>query len=202
MKPTDERDRWRLEFQSKLAEIGAVLAADRQVYDEHELELAARALRSAALRYADETTTQSTWTLEHAAIYYALTLEERRRENSTPLFSPKAVRRPRLLRLVRAGDERAWIAATGATFLTCVAAITYTLERAQRDPDLGYYIGPGTETFRLLCTAEAALRAKPLADVEKDRGRDLQPPHSKREPEVVELRRRRDEMLDRERGGT
>jgi hypothetical protein len=72
-------------------------------------------------------------------------------------------------------------------------AVKYTLDRSQTDPDLGYYLGPGMQAFFLLCKAEAAFSGQPLADVEAGRRRDLQPAHRKREPEVLELRRRLEE---------
>ncbi len=69
-------------------------------------------------------------------------------------------------------------------------AVKYALDRSQTDPDLGYYLGPGTQAFYLLCKAEAAHLGQPLAEIEKERRRDLQPAHSKRAPEVLELRER------------
>ena len=45
-------------------------------------------------------------------------------------------------------------------------AVKYTLDRAQEDPDLGYYCGPGMQVFLLLCRAEAAHLGEPLEVVE------------------------------------
>lgn len=69
-------------------------------------------------------------------------------------------------------------------------ATSYTLSRAQTDPDLGYLLGPGMQAFCLLCKGEAAYLGKPLKEVEDRRRRDLQPEHCKRQPEVIELRER------------
>ena len=74
-------------------------------------------------------------------------------------------------------------------FVPLVDAILYLQERAQRDdPELGHLLGPGTEAFRLLCLAEAAATRRPVADVERDRRRDLVPAHR-----VRPLRHERDE---------
>lgn len=62
-------------------------------------------------------------------------------------------------------------------------AITYLLDRAQTDPDLGYQIGPGTEAFRLLCEAEAADLGKDFKEVYDDRKKS----YATRLPKVVEL---------------
>ena len=71
------------------------------------------------------------------------------------------------------------------------SAVKHVLDRAQENPDLGYYIGPGMQSFHLLCKAEAEHLGRPLADVERERARDLQPEYRKRKAEVVE---RRDEV--------
>lgn len=68
-------------------------------------------------------------------------------------------------------------------------AVRYALDRIQVDPDVRYYCGWGTEIFRRLCLAEAEHRGVPLEEVEKERSRDLQPEHRKRDPEVLTLRR-------------
>lgn len=67
-------------------------------------------------------------------------------------------------------------------------AITYVLDRAQTDPDLGYLVGPMTEVFRLLCQAEATARGESLGAVEARRGKSLVPPHREKRPEVLRLR--------------
>lgn len=69
-------------------------------------------------------------------------------------------------------------------------AVVYLLRRIGEDPDLGYYLGFGMESFRRLCLAWAAHTGRPLAEVEEEAWRDRQPPHRKREPEVLELRKR------------
>lgn len=73
-------------------------------------------------------------------------------------------------------------------------AVNYLLTRAQTNPDLGYEIGPGTESFHRLCSAEALVLDQPLKEVEALRGRDLQPEHDKREPMIVVLRRELDAL--------
>lgn len=49
-------------------------------------------------------------------------------------------------------------------------AIAYLLNRSRRDPKLYYQIGFGTESFRLLTEAHAALTGEDLAAVEKRYG--------------------------------
>ena len=61
----------------------------------------------------------------------------------------------------------------GAELATPAQAITYVLNRCQNDADLGYLVGPGTESFRLLCEAEAGLLKLPLATVMDRRGKNL-----------------------------
>lgn len=67
-------------------------------------------------------------------------------------------------------------------------AVRYLLDRRQEDPDLGYYIGFGTEAFRRLCVAEAVHLGEDLAAVEQRRLQDRQPPHRRREADVVRWR--------------
>lgn len=71
---------------------------------------------------------------------------------------------------------------------TLYRAVKYALDRSQTDPDFGYYCGPGTQVFYLLVQAEAEHLGRPLADVEAERARDLQPSYRRREPEAVRLR--------------
>lgn len=71
-------------------------------------------------------------------------------------------------------------------------AVRYVLDRAQVDPDLGYYVGPGTQAFALLCAADAEARGVPLEIVERERGEDRQPAYRWREPDVERLRRERE----------
>lgn len=74
-----------------------------------------------------------------------------------------------------------------AAFPAVVDAVTYLLDRAQTDAEVGYRIGPGTEAFRRLCLAEAAAgRAPP--QVERERGRSRVSLHA-----VVPLERECDE---------
>lgn len=48
-------------------------------------------------------------------------------------------------------------------------AVKYVLDRAQTDADLGYLIGPGTQTFEMLCAAEAARTGEPIEAVKAKR---------------------------------
>jgi len=50
-------------------------------------------------------------------------------------------------------------------------AILKTLSRRQTDADFGHLLGPGTETFRLLCEAEAALTGKAVEEVTEERSK-------------------------------
>lgn len=72
---------------------------------------------------------------------------------------------------------------------TAEIAVRYILNRRQTDPDLGYLIGSMTESFDLLCRAEAETTGKPLNEVASARRRDLQPEYRKRAAEVVTLRK-------------
>lgn len=67
-------------------------------------------------------------------------------------------------------------------------AVKYLLDRIQTDPDLYFYAGPMTQSFALLCAAEAARTGESPKEVELRRGKDLQPAYRRREAEVVELR--------------
>lgn len=71
-------------------------------------------------------------------------------------------------------------------------AVTYVLDRVQDNPDVGYYLGWGTQMFYLLVRAEAAALEIPLEQHEKARRRDLQPSYRRREPRVVTLEEERD----------
>lgn len=73
------------------------------------------------------------------------------------------------------------------------AAVKYLLDRIRTDPDLYYYCGVGTQVFHLLTIAEAERADRPLADVEAQRRKDLQPAHRRRESEVETLRRKLEE---------
>lgn len=53
---------------------------------------------------------------------------------------------------------------------TADRAVSYVLARAQEDADLGHLIGPFTESFKLLCAAEAERTGEALDDVEARRG--------------------------------
>lgn len=73
-------------------------------------------------------------------------------------------------------------------------AVKYTLDRIQEDPNLRYYAGYSTQVFYLLVRAEAAYLGQPLAEVEADRRRDLQPHYRKTQPDVIRLRHQLDEL--------
>jgi len=74
------------------------------------------------------------------------------------------------------------------------AAVSHTLDQIQVNPDVHYYCGWGTQIFYLLVKAEAACLGKPLDEVEKERRKDRQPAHRRREAEVLRLRDQRDEL--------
>ena len=50
-------------------------------------------------------------------------------------------------------------------------AVTYILDRAQTDADLGYLIGPCTESFTLLCQAEACRTGESVEAVKARRSK-------------------------------
>jgi hypothetical protein len=69
-------------------------------------------------------------------------------------------------------------------------AIAYLMRRLGEDPDVAYYLGYGTESFRQLCLAQAALTGKSFEEVERLARIDRQPSYRRREPEVLMLRKR------------
>lgn len=73
-------------------------------------------------------------------------------------------------------------------------AVTHILDRIQTDPDLAYCIGDLTESFALLCAAEAARTGEGVAAVKARRGEDLQPEHRRRDAEVETLKGRVEEL--------
>ncbi len=77
------------------------------------------------------------------------------------------------------------------------AAVKYALDRGQKDPDFGYVCGWGSQTFKLLCQAEASYLGKDVEEVERERNRDLQPEHRRREPDLVVLRQKVSELESR-----
>lgn len=74
------------------------------------------------------------------------------------------------------------------------AAVKHTLDQIQENPDVHYYCGWGTQIFYLLIRAEAAHLGKPLDEVETERRKDRQPSYRRREPEVLRLRDKLDEL--------
>jgi hypothetical protein len=72
-------------------------------------------------------------------------------------------------------------------------AVKHLLDRAQTDPDFGYLVCPLTESFALLCAAEAERTGEMVEAVRQRRSVDLQPKYRRREPEVVRL----EKLLDR-----
>jgi len=57
------------------------------------------------------------------------------------------------------------VRATAVFVDAAVKAVRHTLDRSQTDADFGYLVGPGTQSFRLLCEAEAALSGRPVAEI-------------------------------------
>lgn len=74
------------------------------------------------------------------------------------------------------------------------AAVKYTLDQIQENPDLRYFAGWGTQVFYVLVRAEAAHLGGSVHDVEKARREDRQPVYRRREPEVLRLRDQIDEL--------
>lgn len=77
---------------------------------------------------------------------------------------------------------------TAKTMTAADQAVKYILDRIQTDPDLRRVAGPMTETFHLLCVAEAEFSGARLDQVEAKRKVDLQPEYRKRRAQVLELR--------------
>lgn len=74
-------------------------------------------------------------------------------------------------------------------------AVRYLLDRVQTDPDLRYLL-LGSEAFARLCQAEAHATGRPLGEVRSARERDAQPAHRRREPDVLALKRRVEQLED------
>lgn len=78
----------------------------------------------------------------------------------------------------------------------CERALFYIGERMQDNPDVGYYLGYGTEIFHRIAVAIATLTDKPLDEVEKALREDRQPHYRRRQPEVIRLREKLDELRE------
>lgn len=83
-------------------------------------------------------------------------------------------------------------APTGDEIRALRKAVTHVLDRSQVDPDLAWVLGPMTESFDLLCRAEALVNGEAFEAVVERRSKDLQPAHRRRRAEVQELRARLD----------
>jgi len=69
-------------------------------------------------------------------------------------------------------------------------AVRHVLNRRQLNPDLGYYIGYGTESFDLLCAAEALVTGEPVEVVQERRSQDMQPTYRKVKRRELQLEER------------
>lgn len=67
-------------------------------------------------------------------------------------------------------------------------AVRHILNRMQTDPDFRHLL-LDTESFHLLCAAEAARTDRPVEDVKRDRRLDLQPTYRWRPAQLPRLRR-------------
>ena len=74
-------------------------------------------------------------------------------------------------------------------------ACSYILNRIQIDPDLRYVAGPMTETFALLCAAQAEYTGEPAEQVATERAKDLQPEHRRRRADGLKWREAHDLLL-------
>lgn len=72
-------------------------------------------------------------------------------------------------------------------------AVRYLLDRIQTDPDLRYHM-LHTQAMALLCAAEASHLGKSWVEVLNLRCEDLQPAYDRREPQLVEARKRIEEL--------
>ena len=68
------------------------------------------------------------------------------------------------------------------------AAVKYTLDRIQEDPNLRYYAGYSTQVFYLLVRAEAAYLGASVEAIEQARRIDTQPAYRKTQPDALRLR--------------
>lgn len=76
------------------------------------------------------------------------------------------------------------------------AAVRHVLNRMQTDPDFRHLL-LDTESFHLLCVAEAARTDRPLEDVKRDRRCDLQPDYRWRPAQLPRLKRQVELYEDR-----
>src|SRR5262245_17277402 len=78
----------------------------------------------------------------------------------------------------------------------CTSALVYLGRQIQENPDVCYYIGFGTESFHRIAVALATLTDRSVDEVEAALREDRQPSYRRREPEVVILRKRVDELRE------
>jgi len=74
---------------------------------------------------------------------------------------------------------------------TAAGAIEHVLERIRISPEVGYYMGYGTQSFQMLCEAYAGIHGKSYDDVE-----ELFHPLRPRDP-TASLRAENDRLLNR-----
>ena len=73
-------------------------------------------------------------------------------------------------------------------------AVKYLLDRLQRDPDLRWFCGPLTQSFRMLCEAEAARLGLDVESVIEKRRNLLIPDHHDRRSRVEIMEKRIDQL--------
>jgi hypothetical protein len=71
--------------------------------------------------------------------------------------------------------------------------VDYALSRIQTDPDVRWLCGPGSQTFALLCEAEAHLRSEPVESV-RERRSELVGSHAQETPRIPAMRKRVEEL--------
>lgn len=67
-------------------------------------------------------------------------------------------------------------------------AVLYILRRIQTDPNVRYYLGPGSQAMYLLCQAEAEITGEPLELIERERSKFLRPHDDV--PDIVKYKKR------------
>lgn len=89
--------------------------------------------------------------------------------------------------VVKANDE------LRSQLVLAQSAIKYALDRVQTDPDFAYYM-LHTATHEKLVAAEASILGKDPAKHIKERREDRQPEYRRREPDIVRLRDKLEEL--------
>lgn len=73
-------------------------------------------------------------------------------------------------------------------------AVFHILDLVQLNPDVRWHLGFGSESFARLCRYQASRRGQDEETVRNERSRDLQADYCRRDPEILVLRSRVEEL--------